>query len=110
MTVDLRVSEEMGSYTAAVSGDKYSYANAPKITSFSPTKGSHAGGTKVTIKGANFIGVKSVTFNGKAGTSVTVSGTTTLTVLAPAGTTGAKVKLVINAAGGASNTVTYQYT
>jgi hypothetical protein len=110
MTVDLRVSSEMAAYTAAVSGDRYVYANAPKITSYSPTKGSHLGGTKVTIKGANFIGVKSVTFNGKAGTQVTVSGTTTLTVIAPAGTKGATVKLVINAAGGTSNSVAYQYT
>jgi subtilase family serine protease len=110
MTVDLRVSAEMSGYTPVVGGDKYAYANPPKITSFSPAKGTHSGGTKVTVKGANFIGVKSVTFNGKAGTKVTVSGTTVLTVITPAGTKGATVKLVINSAGGTSNAVTYTYT
>jgi subtilase family serine protease len=109
-TVDLRVSVLSGSYTGAVAADHYTYANAPHISSASPAKGTHNGGTKVTIKGSNFIGVKSVTFNGKAGTKLAVSGTGTITVVTPKGTKGAKVKVVVNAAGGASNSVTYQFT
>lgn len=88
----------------------YLYADTPHITSISPTRGTHNGGTKVTIKGSNFAGVRSVTFGGKAGTHITVSGTGTLTVVTPKGTKGAKVKVVITAAGGTSNTVLYLYT
>ena len=39
-----------------------------------------------------------------------MSGTGTLTVTAPKGTKGAKVKVTITAAGGTSNTVLYLYT
>jgi len=109
-TVSLRVSVEDGGYTATVSGDRYTYESPPHVKSVSPAKGSHKGGTKVTVKGSNFAGVKSVTFGGKAGTRVTVSGTGTLTVITPKGTRGAKVKVVIAAAGGTSNTVLFLYT
>jgi hypothetical protein len=109
-TVDLRVSVEDSTYTSAVAADRYTYANAPHISSYSPASGTHLGGTKVTIHGSNFIGVKSVTFGGKAGTRLAVSGTTTLTVYTPAGTRGAKVTVVVNAAGGTSNTVSYTFT
>src|SRR5262249_33637078 len=76
-TVDLRVSVEDSPYTSAVAADRYTYANAPHISSYSPASGTHNGGTKVTIHGSNFIGVKSVTFGGRAGTRLAVSGTTT---------------------------------
>jgi subtilase family serine protease len=88
----------------------YLWADTPHITSVSPAKGTHNGGTKVTIKGRNFAGVKKVTFGGKAATHLAVSGTGTLTVTAPKGTKGAKVKVTITAAGGTSNTVLYLYT
>ena len=109
-TVDLRVSVEDGAYTRVTTGDRYSYVKAPHISSISPAKGTHNGGTKVTIKGSTFTGVRSVTFGGKAGTHVTVSGTGTLTVVTPKGTKGAKVKVIITATGGTSNTVLYLYT
>jgi hypothetical protein len=109
-TVDLRVSVLGSAYSGAVTADHYTYANAPHISSASPAKGTHNGGTKVTIKGSNFIGVTSVTFNGKAGTKLAVSGTGTITVVTPKGTKGAKIKVVVNAAGGTSNDVLYLYT
>ena len=86
------------------------YLNAPHITSISPSKGTINGGTKVTIKGANFIGVKSVTFNAKAGTHLSVSGTGSLTVIAPKGPAKVRIKVVVSAAGGTSNWVLYAYT
>ncbi len=109
-TVDLRVSVLGSAYTGAVAADRYTYASAPRISSISPADGTHNGGTKVTIKGSNFIGVRSVTFNGKAGTKLAVSGTSAITVLAPKGTAGTRIKVVVNAAGGASNYVLYLYT
>jgi subtilase family serine protease len=109
-TVDLRASVLGSAYTGAVAADRYTYANAPHISSSSPSKGTHNGGTKVTIKGSNFIGVKSVTFNGKAGSKLAVSGTGTITVDTPKGTKGSRIKVVVNAAGGTSNYVLYLYT
>jgi subtilase family serine protease len=74
-TVDLRVSVEDGVYTGATTSDRYTYVNAPHISSISPSHGTRSGGTKVTLKG----------------------------------TKGAKVKVVITAADGTSNTVIYLY-
>jgi subtilase family serine protease len=88
----------------------YLYADTPHISSLSPAKGTHSGGTKITIHGVDFVGVTSVTFGGKAGTKITVSSLTTLTVVVPKGTKGTKVKVVITAAGGTSNSVLYLYT
>jgi hypothetical protein len=55
----------------------------PQIGTFSPTHGTFAGGTKVTIHGVGFIGVKSVTFGGYAGTNLTIESDTKLTVVTP---------------------------
>jgi subtilase family serine protease len=108
-TVDLRVSVEDGAYTSAGAADHYTYAGVPKVSSLSPAVGTANGGTKVTIHGGNFVGVKSVTFGGKAGTSLTVPSSGELTVVTPKGTEGATVKVVVTAAGGTSNTVSYLY-
>jgi subtilase family serine protease len=88
----------------------YLYVATPQITAISPASGSANGGTKVTITGSNFIGVKSVTFGGKVGFSITVSGTSSLTVIAPFGTAGTTVPVVVTGAGGTSNSVSYLYT
>ncbi|HXC82174.1 MAG TPA: IPT/TIG domain-containing protein [Trebonia sp.] len=109
-TVDLRVSVEDGAYTSAVAADHYTYApGVPSISSLSPAKGTASGGTKVTIHGSNFVGVKSVTFSGKAGTSLTVTSSSTLTVDTPKGTEGETAKVVVTAAGGTSSTASYLY-
>jgi len=54
------------------------------LTGFSPPTGPTTGGTVVTIRGANLTGATSVTFDGIAGTTITVMNSTTLTVVAPA--------------------------
>jgi hypothetical protein len=68
----------------------------PQIDSFSPPTGFFAGGTKVTIHGAGFIGVKKVTFGGYAGTNLTIESDTKLTVDTPFAhdNAGAAVKVV----------------
>ena len=53
----------------------------PAITSFTPTNG--RAGTTVTLTGANFTNVSAVTFNGIAATSFTVQNATTLTAVVP---------------------------
>ena len=112
--MNLRVSVEDGAYTTETAADEYTYASpaidAPTISSLSPPVGAASGGTKVTIHGSNFTGVKSVTFGGKAGTKLDVTSATEFTVTTPAGSNGKTVNVVVTAAGGTSNTVLYLYT
>ena len=57
---------------------------APTITSLSPATGSTAGGTSVTLTGANYASGASVTFGAAAATNVSVVSATQITCLAPA--------------------------
>ncbi len=61
---------------------------APVVTSISPTVGSTAGGTTVTITGSGFSSGATVDFGTVAGTSVTVVSSTSITVVSPAEMTG----------------------
>lgn len=82
---------------------------APAIATVSPTNGTSAGGTVVTLTGVNFTGATGVTFNGTAGTSFVVNSDTQITVTSPSGTTGAISIAVLspNGAGTATNIYTY---
>ncbi|THF63630.1 hypothetical protein E6C76_13630 [Pseudothauera nasutitermitis] len=72
---------------------------APTVTSLSPTSGPTAGGTSVTITGANFTGATGVTFGGTAGTGLVVTNATTITVATPAHAAGA-VNVAVTTPGG----------
>lgn len=110
-TVDVRVSTLAGGRSNAVS---YTYTSAaPTITSITPSSGSSAGGTTVTIAGTNLAQLSgsaySVTVGGRPATSVTVaSDGLSLTAVTPAGTIGAASVVVTNA-GGTSAAGTYTY-
>jgi alpha-tubulin suppressor-like RCC1 family protein len=58
----------------------------PTISSVSPNIGSAAGGTVVTITGAEFTGATAVRFGAAEATGVTVNSGTSITATAPAGT------------------------
>lgn len=58
------------------------------VSSISPATGPAAGGTVVTIKGANLAGVSGVTFGGTAGTSFAIQADGSLKVTTPAKTAG----------------------
>ena len=82
---------------------------APNVTSLSVPKGSTAGGTLVTINGANFTAGATVTFGGKLATGVTVSlDGSMITVTTPAnlGMPGAVDVVVSNNNGAAPATLT----
>jgi kumamolisin len=72
----------------------------PQIGSFSPTDGSFAGGTKVTIYGVGFVGVKDVTFGGYAGTNLKIESDTKLTVDTPFANDNAAVEVKVVTPGG----------
>ena len=82
-TVDVQVTTAGRSVTA-VAAYTYSALNLPGISGIAPPSGVRAGGTAVTITGANLSGTTAVTFNGVAATGVTVVDSTTVTCVTPA--------------------------
>jgi gliding motility-associated-like protein len=58
----------------------------PTISSFTPTSGGV--GASVTISGTYFVGATDVKFNGVSATSITVNSASSITAIAPVGTTG----------------------
>ena len=82
---------------------------SPTVSSVSPNSGSTAGGTAVTITGANFAAGATVTFGGTAATSVAVVNSTTIKATTPAGSAGAVTVTVMvsGLSGGLTNGYTY---
>src|ERR1700722_1343771 len=67
----------------------------PTLTAVSPAIGSTAGGTTVTLTGANFQVGAMVMFGSAAATNVAVTSSTTITVITPANTTAAPVAVTV---------------
>jgi IPT/TIG domain len=71
----------------------------PTVTGVSPSNGSTAGGTAVTITGTNFAAGATVTFGSAAGTNVVVVSGTQITATTPPGSAGAVMVTVSNPGG-----------
>jgi len=69
---------------------------APTVSSISPTSGTTAGGTPVTITGTGFLSGATVTIGGAAATNVTLSNSSTITATTPAHAAGAVNVVVTN--------------
>lgn len=80
------------------------------VTSVSPSIGSSFGGTLVAVSGNGFLSGAVVMFGSTPGTSVSVTSPTLLTVVAPTGTFGAVVNVVVTNASGASASAQGVYT
>ncbi len=76
--------------------------NAPRVTAVAPASGPAAGGTTVTISGANFSEVSRVAFGSRGATSFTVNSLNSITAIAPSGT--GSVYVTVTGAGGTSGT------
>jgi hypothetical protein len=109
--VNVAVASAYGT-SAVVSYDHYTYVAPPRITALSPTMGPDTGGTVVTVSGGSFIGVRTVTFGGKAGTGLHVNSTTSLRITTPAHLPGTVDVRVITAYGTAAIVAAdkYHYT
>lgn len=83
-------------------------SSAPTVTSLTPTSGTTAGGTAVTISGTDFTGATGVTIGGVAATNVTVVSSTSITATTPAGSAGTASVVVTTPAG--SNTANTLFT
>jgi hypothetical protein len=99
-TVDVRV--QVGSENSAtVTADRFTYVAAPVVTGVSPAKGTHRGGTKVTITGKHLTGATKVEFGSARGSHVKVVSAGKITVTSPQHATG-KVDVRVVTAGGTS--------
>ncbi|MCL5289261.1 MAG: IPT/TIG domain-containing protein [Acidobacteria bacterium] len=74
----------------------FTYTAAPVVSSVSPSSGPTAGGTTVTITGANFVVGATVDFGLNAGTGVVVNSATSITAVTPAGAAGSVTVTVTN--------------
>ena len=86
--VDVRLKTAGGASSPVVSADRYTYVAPPKVTGVSPAKGSHKGGTMVTITGLHLNGATKVTFGGAAGSHLKVKSATKIVVTSPAHSAG----------------------
>ncbi|WP_213816881.1 S-layer family protein [Glaciihabitans sp. dw_435] len=81
---------------------------ASVATSLTPTVGSEAGGTAVTITGSGFLGATGVTFDGTEGDDFEVVDDTTITVTSPLHLP-ATVDVVVEDASGDSDPLDFEY-
>jgi phosphatidylinositol-3-phosphatase len=82
---------------------------APVVSSVSPTSGTTAGGTSITITGTGFLSNASVSIGGTAASSVAVVNSTTITALTPAHSAGT-VDVVVTNTDAQSGTKTGAFT
>jgi type II secretory pathway pseudopilin PulG len=75
---------------------------APIVTAVGPNRGTHNGGTVVTITGDNFTGATNVKFGGTNATSFTVISDTSIRATAPGGEAGQTVDIRVTTPGGSS--------
>jgi len=101
--VDLVVATA-GGPSATGPADTFAYLPVPRVTGLNPTTGPIAGGTVVTLSGTGFTGATEVDFGGTAGTGLTVTSYTQLTVTSPAGLSGPVDVVVLTPAGPSATT------
>ncbi|MUH52218.1 MAG: hypothetical protein F2789_13520, partial [Actinobacteria bacterium] len=105
--VTVTVTTPGGTSTNVVS---FTYLVAPTVTALSPTSGTAAGGTVVTITGTGFVsGATTVKFGANAATNVTFVSATSITATAPAGTAGAAQVTATTTNGTSTNAVSFTY-
>jgi alpha-tubulin suppressor-like RCC1 family protein len=85
--------------------DRFSYLAAPSIRKLSAKSGPGAGGTSLTITGANLTGATAVSFGVVAASSFTVDSASAITAIAPAGA--GTVEVTVTTPGGVSATSTH---
>jgi hypothetical protein len=100
-TVDVTITTPAG-MSATSSADHFNYIAAPSVASLNPASGPTAGGTIVTITGANFTGASEVDFGTTAALAFTVVSDTSITATSPAGT--GVVDVTVTTPGGKSTT------
>jgi hypothetical protein len=89
-----------GGKSAAGTAPKFTYtAPVPVVTSISPSSGTPAGGTTVTVTGTGFTGTTTVFFGTIAASSFTVVSDTEITAVSPAQAASARYVFVTTPGG-----------
>jgi hypothetical protein len=102
---DVQITNPDGQSVTRIGAFTYDPPNTPRITSITPASGPVAGGTLITVSGANFTSSgMTLRIGGVAATNVVSTNNTTLTAVTPAGTAGARDVFVGNSWG---NSKTY---
>ncbi len=76
----------------------------PAVTAISPSSGTAAGGTAVTVTGTGFTGATAVKFANKDAASFTVNSATQITAVSPANVVGLVADIIVTTPGGTSAT------
>ena len=84
--------------------------SAPAVTGVSPTSGSTAGGTAITITGTSFTGATAVSVGANAAESFTANSANSITATVPAGNVGTVDVTVVTPAGSSTRTGADQFT
>ncbi|MES2203094.1 MAG: IPT/TIG domain-containing protein, partial [Patescibacteria group bacterium] len=111
-TVDVTVTTPSGT-SATSSADQYTYVvppPAPTVSAVSPTSGTTAGGTLVTITGTDFTGATAVMFGTTSATGVIIASSTSLTAISPAHAAGTVDVTVTTPSGTSATSSADQYT
>jgi hypothetical protein len=102
-SVDITVTTPGGT-SATSSADQFTYDPAPNVTGVSPNAGPVSGGTSVTITGTNFgLGSTAVSFGTQQAATVSVTSSSQIVAVAPAGVAGT-VDITVTDLGGTSTT------
>ncbi len=104
--VDVTVTNPDGTSGSLVNGFTYSGIS---VTGVSPSSGSTAGGTAITISGTGFESGATVTLGGVAATSVVFNSSTQIQAVSPAHAAGS-VSITVTNPGGASATLSSAFT
>lgn len=108
-TVNLTLDKLDGSVTLN-SAFTFKSTYLPLVSSVSPTSGSAAGYTAVTISGSNFTGTTAVRFNTTNAVSFSILSDSRIVAYAPEGTAGATVRIYVqNAFGTTTSVANYKY-
>ncbi|MGO9880317.1 MAG: IPT/TIG domain-containing protein [Acidimicrobiales bacterium] len=91
-----------GGTSATSTADQFLYTSAPTVTSVSPSAGPLAGGTSVTVTGANFTGATAVDFGSGNAATFTVNNPSSITATSPSGS--GTVNVTVTTPGGTSAT------
>ena len=109
--VDVTVTTPAGT-SAQTPTDQFTYTDnpPPAVISVSPSSGPAAGGTAVTISGANLTGATAVAFGDTAAASFSVLSSTTISAVAPAHFIGVVDVTVTTPDGTSARTASDQFT
>lgn len=100
----------LGKVVRAATTSSPAYPTPTASPALSPTSGAAAGGTAVTVTGTNLSDVVAVTFDGAAGTALTVVSDTSVTVVTPAHSAGAVTVSVVTPGGVVRKATAFTYS